>query len=161
LSKLLCLDRSNFISDETVSFILDNNEATIFSTFSEIANNLAANETSLSAEQVLKAVSHDLVDTSIEIPNTSKRILGNINYGIRTTTILNNISQLHGKITFNKDVFNYLSSETCIWTSTPYNDTLAYALKLENGNTIKLYGEDRNALCKVVPVIIKNKQDIY
>ena len=63
------------------------------------------------------------------------------------------LSSLNGYIKFNSEYFNHLFSEKCYWTSTTYNDSMAYAINKQDDNFLRLYGENKETSCVFVPVI--------
>ena len=105
-------------------------------------------------------MSRDIIYTNIVIPNISNRILGNVEYGDRSIQILNYVAEKKGHIEFNNSYFNSLSSNTCYWTSTTYSNDMNYAIKNNDEETIKLYGENKNNSCLFVPVIEIIKEPI-
>lgn len=147
------IDKNNLKSDDKVRLILDPQNYTLEGTFDNISTIISDNLKIPTAEQILEAVSRDIIDTRIVIEKRSDRILGNINYNKRSSNILNEISQKKGYIKFNKNYFDHLSSEKCYWTSTSYNENMNYAIKNLDTNNIMLYGENKNNNCSFVPII--------
>lgn len=154
------IDKNNLMSDDTVRLILNPKDyieqGTYDYIYEKIINNLKLPE----ANQILEAISRDIIDTNIVIPNQniSNRIVGNVTYDERSTDLLNKISKRNGYVIFNNNYFNNLSSDICYWTSTSYNETMNYAIKNNDDKTIKLYGEDKNSNCLFVPVIEITKE---
>lgn len=154
------IDKNNLLSDETVKFILSPKDYIAEGTYDNVSNYVTDILKLPTAQEIIKAVSRDIIDTSIVIPNPniSNRILGNIAYNDRDIAILNSIIQKNGYIQFNKSYFNGLSSDTCYWTSTTYNENMNYAVKNNDEETIKLYGENKNTNCLFVPIIEIKKE---
>lgn len=152
------IDKNNFVSEETVRLILNPEDYLQIGTYEHILANTTNNLKLPSAEQIITAVSRDIIDTNIIVPNISNRILGNVEYNNRSHNILNKIAQENGYIEFNKNYFNNLSSDICYWTNTEYKDNMNYAIKNNSENTIKLYGEDKNTNCLFVPIIEIKKE---
>ena len=148
------------MNDDKVRLILNPKEYLHKGTYSSVITKVTNNLKLPSAEQILLAISRDIIDTNIVIPNISNRILGNIAYGDRSTNILNYVAEKNGHIEFNNSYFNNLSSDTCYWTSTTYKKNMNYAIKNNNEETIKLYGEDKNNECLFVPIIEIIKEPI-
>lgn len=154
------IDKHNLKSDETVKFILSPKDYINEGTY-EYVTSLVTDSLKLpTANQIMHAISRDIIDTSIVIPdaNISNRILGNIAYNNRDTNILNDVAFKNGYIQFSKSYFNGLSSNVCYWTSTQYNENMNYAIMNNNEETVKLYGEDKNSNCLFVPVIEIKKE---
>lgn len=159
-SEFYVIDDNNLTTDETVNFILDANNSIGTSNFNNLSTYITDNLKIPTAEQLLKTISTDIIDTNIISNSTSNRALGYISYNNRSLTKLQEISSQNKQINFNRHTFNYLESNDCYWTSTSYNDTLGYALKNKDSNTISMYGENKNTTCQIVPVITINKNNI-
>lgn len=159
--KFYVIDENNLSTDETVNMILEPNIDLGTSNFYNLANHQTDKLKIPTAEQILKAVSTDIIDTNvISNKNISNRLLGNVSYNNRAITKLTEISNNNNIINFNINIFEYLNSNICYWTSTSYNNTKGYAIKNIDNSTISMYGEDMNTTCKIVPVIKVNKSDI-
>jgi len=154
------IDENNLTSNETVNFILSPTNNIGSSTFYDINSHVTENLKIPTAEQLLKTISTDIIDTNIISSSISNRILGNVSYDNRANTKLTEISSKNNKINFNINTFDYLNSNNCYWTSTAYNETKGYAIKNINNSTISLYGENKDTICNIVPVITVNKIDI-
>jgi hypothetical protein len=154
------IDKNNKLSDEVVTFIIDSNSTIGAGTYSEVMNMSSDKYKVPKTEQLLEAISIDIVDSTIVLPNISERIVGNVSYNGRTINILNNVSSKKGYIKFNKNYFNNLSSSTCYWTSMEYDSEQAYAISNLDNNSIKIYGENKDSICKFIPIIEINKNKI-
>ena len=152
------IDKNNLKSDTTVNFILNPQDYIIEGNYEAIYTNINAKLKLPTAKQILEAISRDIIDTNIVIPNISNRILGNVTYSNRSETILNEVAQKNGHIKFSNNYFNNLSSDICYWTSTSYNNVMNYAVKNDSENSIKLYGESKNSSCYFVPIIEITKE---
>lgn len=154
------IDTNNKLSDDKVTLMLDPKAEYKEIDFNNLNSLNTENMTSLTTKQVLTLISKDIVDTNIVISNRSNRILGNILYSNRVNQLLNDVATNNGEINFNRNVFNFLGSEQCIWTDTIYKNDLAYAIGYKNDSTLRLYGENKNTNCKFIPVIKTLKNNI-
>lgn len=147
------IDKNNLISNDRVKLMMSSTYNINSGSYNYIKS-LETEKLKLpTAELILEGISRDIFDTNIVMENISKRIVGNITYNNRNITLLNSIASENGYIEFNANYFNHLTSDECYWTNTPYNDNMMYAIKRENLNTVKLYGENINSNCKFIPVI--------
>lgn len=154
------IDKNSLISDDKVKLILNPRNYIQEGTYEYVSEYVTDNLKLPTAQEIMYAISRDIIDTNIVVPNPniSNRILGNIEFGERKTDILNNVASRNGHIEFSKNYFNNLSSDTCYWTSTEYNENMNYAVKNNDEETIKLYGENKNSNCLFVPVIEIEKE---
>ena len=162
------IDTNNKISDETITLlpnIYNVHESATYndyqSIFNSITSNWTTNNRSLSVSDLLKIISTDVESSNIKSPNLSDIIIGNLNNESRITEVINKAISNNGYFTFVNEQFKYLysSNDNCYWTSDSYNDNLAFALKRIDVINSKIYGEDKNTSCRVIPVIIVNKSD--
>lgn len=111
----------------------------------------------LSAINVLKHISEDVVNSKLVAPNLSDMIIGESNYLNRADEKLKSLPLLNGHYEFSNLSFDYLNSSNCYWTNTEYDSNRAYAVKRVDSNISKLYPEDKNTLCSIVPTISVSK----
>lgn len=154
------IDKNNLMSDSTVKFILSPNDFIARGNYQYVQTLETDNLKLPTANQILMAISRDIIDTNIVIPNISERTLGNIMYDNRSEKILNEISIKKGYIKFNNNYFHSLASNECFWTSTQYNENMNYAIINNDESTIKLYGENVNSECLFIPIIEITKEPI-
>lgn len=147
------VDKNNLLSDNTVKLMLSPENSIDYGNYDYIKSISTSQFMLPSAEFILEGITRDIFDTYIILPNVSKRIVGNVSKENRKTSLLNDISNKNGHIEFNHNNFHQFASDECYWTSTEYNSTNAYAIKTENDNTIKLYGENKNSNCNFIPII--------
>lgn len=105
----------------------------------------------LTATDILKIISLDIDNSLIKINGISDRIIGKTNNTSRINSIISNTVTNDGYFTYTQP--NYLKYNSCVWTSDTYSDK-AFAL-----DDTKLYGENKNTECKMIPVlhVQKNK----
>ena len=105
----------------------------------------------LNASDILKIISLDIDNSLIKINGISDRVIGKTNNTNRINSIISNTVTNNGYFTYTNP--NYLKYNSCIWTSDTYSDK-GFAL-----DDTKLYGENKNTECKMIPVlhVQKNK----
>ena len=54
--------------------------------------------------------------------------------------------------------YNYLVTNKCYWLNKEYNNTKSFALTKNLEENSKIYGEDNNTECSVIPKIIAPKK---
>ena len=105
----------------------------------------------LSATDILKVLSLDIDNSVVKINGISDSIIGRVLTDTRANSIINNTVTNNGYFSYTS--FNYLKHNSCIWTNDNYND-MGFAL-----DDTKLYGENKNTECKMIPVlhVLKSK----
>lgn len=113
----------------------------------------------LNLKDVLGVISRDITSSVISIPNLSDSVIGNIKYGNRIDTVINNTISKKGYFKFlNK--FTYLYSNDCYWLNTEYDETTIFAVQTFDEEMMKISSTSKDTSCKVVPVIIANLSDL-
>ena len=105
----------------------------------------------LTSIDILKIISLDIDNSNIKINNISDRVIGRILTNTRANTIINDVVTNNGYFAYTS--YPYLKYNSCIWTSDTYSDK-GFAL-----DDTKLYGENKNTECKMIPVlhVLKSK----
>lgn len=163
------IDTSNVIGDDYVTLLprVSNNYGTVedmsFNNINNIYQKITYGWTVQSrlmkASDILNVVSKDIKESVIVIPNISDRVIGNLDLEERYNSILENVSASEGNFKFlNK--FSYFFSTNCYWLNNEYSETKAFAVSPLDDNSMKIYGEDKTSNCKVIPVIIANKNNL-
>ena len=144
------IDTFNKVEDTTVTLLpnTDLGEGT-FQQYQNISPNWTTNYRLLTSTDILKVLSLDIQNSKIKINGISDRVIGRVLDNTRANSIINNIVTNNGYIEYSD--FAYLQSVKCIWTNTTYND-LGFAL-----DRTKLYGENKNTECRMIPVLIVQK----
>ncbi len=165
--KTSVLDIDNKIGDSEVELIpaLYRNYGT--GTYDEY-NSLLSNEISswnvstrpLTAEDLLKIVSTDVVNTKTVREGLSDAILGNLKYDTRVNTEMQRVVPYNGYFKFLNDRFSFLNSSKCFWLNSEYDSSRSYALKKMDDTNSIIYGEDKTTACSVIPVIIASKSNL-
>lgn len=163
--KTYVIDNANLIGDKNVSLLPDISSLELVGTFEnykslldELVSSWNTNTRYLEAKDILKVISKDINSSIVVTPNISDSILGTVKYGTRADAILSKVGKTNGYISYDKK-FKLFNTNSCIWTSTKYNNTSGYAYTLD-GNKSKLYGESNNTTCNILPVIIAQKSNI-
>ncbi len=153
------IDSNNLISDEYVNLLVENDLG--YGTYNEYLNmNNIYNVTTkkISATDILKNISRDIESSVIKVDNISDLIVGNVVYQNRANQVLEKIVSSNGYVEYS-NAFGYLSSNDCVWTSDSYNSN-AFAYKNIDTYKVKLYGEDVNASCRMIPIIVALKENL-
>ncbi len=152
------IDSKNLVSDDTVSLLVDNTQGSgTYSNYLSLQKNWNVTTRKLSAIDILKVISNDIDDSIIKAPHVSDSILGNLSYSDRATREFNRVKSLSGHFEYSNS-FDYISSNSCVWTEDSYN-TKAFAYK-NNLSGVELYGEDVTTTCDYKLVIEVSKSNI-
>ena len=156
------IDTYNKIKDEEVSLLVDfdSNIATsnyhdLKSTYSSATSTWKSNHTLLDTNTLIKLISYDLNDSYIKREGLSNKIIGKVLFDDRASNIINKVRSENNSFVFNTSKYLYLSTSDCIWTKDNYDDSRAFALDYN-----KIYPENKNTTCKIIPVIKANKQKL-
>ncbi|MEG0407894.1 MAG: hypothetical protein RR623_03390 [Bacilli bacterium] len=162
--KTIVIDRDNKSKNETVTLLpsLDGNY--ISSTFQDYLSNLTnitktwiVPTRKLEVQDILNFISTDIKDANLVSPNLSNAIIGNLKYTGRMEKELNKAVTRNGYYDFSTTKYSFLNTPSCIWTNTSYNQTKAFAIINDLKDRSKLYGEEKTAMCKVIPIIEAKK----
>lgn len=165
--KTYIIDLENKVGDTNVTLLPDlyntytegsYNDYT--SLFTSITSNWNVTTRTLVAEDLLKIISTDVVNSYLIRDGLSDLIIGNLQYKTRATEILQNAISYNGYYRFNNQKFPYFLTSKCYWINTNYNDTSAFALKKIDDTYSKIYPELKESTCNVVPVIIASKTNL-
>ena len=161
------IDNNNKLGDETVTLLpnpIGNYLSGSYSDYNSLYNQTIAswnvNTRPLVVDDLLNIVSKDVMSSLLIRNNISDQIIGNLNYNTRISTELNLATSYNGYYNYSNSSFNYLSSNTCFWTNTNYNDTKAFASKRIDLDNSKIYGEDKQEQCNIIPIILASKVNL-
>ena len=161
------IDYDNKINDSTVTLLpnlygtYDSSTYTNYNTtLSTYTSNWTVSTRALTVNDLLKVVSHDVINTLLKGDNISPQILGTLDYNNRATTEINRAISFNGYYTFLNNRFSYLSHNNCYWTSSNYNTTNAFAFEKMNETLTKIYPKDKETECRVIPVIVAPKANM-
>lgn len=165
--KTYVIDEYNKVSDTTVTLLpdpLNTYTTSTFTDYSSAYNSLVStwNVTTreLLVNDILNIISRDIIDTKLIRENLSDSIVGTINNSDRLTNELNKVISYNGYHKFLSVSFPFLKSANCFWTNTEYNTENAFAISKIDDSYSKLYGELKTNTCKIVPVIIAEKEKL-
>ncbi len=123
------------------------------STFNSITGDWNVNKRSLVVNDILNLVSGDIINSVLVRPELSDSIIGNLKYGDRINTELNNAIISNGYYSFLNQNYDYLVSSSCYWTNSTYDTDRAFAIIKNDESTSKIYGNSKTNSCKIIPVI--------
>ena len=147
------IDTYNKVDDLYVNLLpsIDLGKAT-FEEYKEISPEWNSSYRLLSSKDILKIVSLDIENSYVKIDGISDSVIGKVLTDTRADNILNKVISKNGYFSF--ESFPYINSDTCIWTSDSYNN-LGFAL-----DSNRLYGENKNTECRMIPVLKVLKEKI-
>ena len=147
------IDTYNKVDDLYVNLLpsIDLGKAT-FEEYQEISPEWNSSYRLLSSKDILKIISLDIENSYIKIDGISDSVIGKVLTDTRADNILNKVISKNGYFSF--ESFPYINSDTCIWTSDSYNN-LGFAL-----DSNRLYGENKNTECRMIPVLKVLKEKI-
>jgi hypothetical protein len=106
----------------------------------------------LNINDILLPISKDIKSSVVSKANVSDLVIGNLTYGNRINTVINDTINKQGYFKFlNK--FTYFYSTDCYWLNTQYNDLNGFAVITHDLENMKIYSELKNNTCKIIPVI--------
>lgn len=161
------IDIDNKIGDKTVSLLADlygdysdgtyDNYLDLFNTTISGWN---VETRKLEIDDIFKIISKDINNSLIIREGLSDTVIGYTNYGERINNIINSTVQYNGYYSFLNEKNNYLVTNKCYWLNREYDKTKAFALTKKDETTSKIYGEEKNIICSIVPVIIAPKTNL-
>ena len=161
------IDTNNKLGDVNVTLLPSlyrTYEAGTYNEYDNILNNITADWTvstrPLVVQDLLNIISNDVIDSKLIRNNLSDVIIGNLNYQNRMDTMINNTINYNGYFSFNNQRFSDLSSTRCYWIDSQYGTDKAFALEKVNDTTSRIYGNDINNSCSIIPVIIVSKSNL-
>lgn len=125
------------------------------------ANNITSNwgvmTRPLVVEDLLKVISTDINDSVLVRENLSDDVIGNLNYEGRIEKEINKAITDTGYYKFLNEKFPFIVSSKCYWINSNYNEEYGFALTKIDDTYSKMYNEDKQTQCEIVPVIIASK----
>lgn len=165
--KAYVMDINNKVSDATVTLLPNpyrtypettfNDYLTVYNTFT---SSWSIPNRYLTVDDILHIISTDIERAHIIIDGHTEKIIGYTKYQNRLQTILNKVINNNGHFEFDNEKFNFLTSNNCYWTNTSYNELQAFALIKEDEDISKVYGNDKDLMCRVIPIIEMNKDKL-
>ncbi len=114
----------------------------------------------LDIKDILKILAKDVRTTNLIRDGISSSLIGNFKTEERMNKELTKTSYSNGYYQFNNKYFDYLSSVDCYWSTNEYNLNQAFAVKKIDSHHSKVYGEDKNQTCKVMPILQVSKEKL-
>ena len=147
------IDTFNVVEDEYVNLLptTDLGNGT-FQDYQSINPNWHTDFNLLTATDILKVISLDIDESLVKINGISDSVIGRILTNTRANSIINNVVTNNGYFSYTS--FDYIKHNSCIWTSDTYSDK-GFAL-----DDTKLYGENKNTECKMIPVLHVQKSKL-
>ena len=161
------IDYNNKLGDLTVTLLpslYGNYQTSTFNNYNTVLSNYtsqwSAPNRALTVNDILKVISHDVISTYLNGNNISPQIVGTLDYNNRITTEINKAKALNGYYTFRNNRFNYLSSNSCYWLNSEYNNQNGFAFVRMDENNTRVYPKDKTEECRVIPVILAPKDNL-
>ena len=153
------IDINNTLGDKTVTLLPKINYEHISGNFNEMQAKYNSYTSSwkvsnriLNINDILLPISKDIKSSVVSKANVSDLVIGNLKYGNRINTVINDTINKQGYFKFlNK--FTYFYSTDCYWLNTQYNDLNGFAVNTHDLENMKIYSELKTNTCKIIPVI--------
>ena len=163
--KTYVLDKNSTLKDTTVSLlpnVYDNYTKGTYDEYQSIVENYNWNAQirNLEVSDMLDVVSTDILNSVLKRNNISDAVIGNLKYPNRINTELLKTINYNGYYEYLISEFNFITSNSCYWTTTPYNNDKAFAFKKEDASHGIIYGEEKNTNCGIMPIIVARKSNI-
>lgn len=160
------IDVNSKVSDDTVTLLPKTIKEYPIGTFNDV-NTLYQQQTSnwkvytrmLTSNDILKVISKDIKESVIVRKNLSDLVIGNLTDPNRITLVKQKVIDKDGYYKFlNK--YSYFVSNDCYWINEEYNVDKAFAVGKLDEESMKLYGELKTSTCKVIPVLVVEKDKL-
>ena len=161
------IDYDNKVGDSNVTLLPTLYTEFPTGDFSEISSKLetftstwTAPNRALSVDDLMKVISHDVINSLMNGDDISPQILGNLNYTNRINLEKARVISFNGYYTFMNDRYGYLSHSGCFWTNSEFDLSNGFAFGRLNELRSEIYGKSKLESCKIVPVIIAPKSNL-
>ena len=163
--KTYVLDNNSTLGDNTVSLlpnVYDSYTKAPYSDYNSVIESYGWNvETrNLEVKDILDVVSTDILNSVLKRNGISDLIIGNLKYPNRLNTELLKATNYNGYYEYLTSEFNFITSNSCYWTTTSYNSDKAFAFVREDADHGKVYGEAKATNCGIIRVIIARKSSL-
>jgi len=162
------MDSNSTLGDSTITLLPNPNKTYLSGNYSDysallssLTNDWTVNTRSLLVDDILKIVSRDVMTSVLVRNNISDSIIGKLVYNNRINTELNRAISYNGYYKYINNKFNYLLSNDCYWTNSEYDINNGFAITKTDEVNSKLYNELKTNNCKVIPIIIVDKINLY
>lgn len=106
----------------------------------------------LDAKHILPIISKDILNTIILSPKYSNEIVGFVDYGERRQFSIDKTVSREGLYRFTTLDYMYFNTSKCIWLNTKYGEEGLFALNKLDETYSKLYKENNEQSCEIMPV---------
>ena len=163
--KTYIIDENSKVGDTTLSLLPDvygDYQNGTFNDYSNVISNLDWNVEvrELTAGDILNIVSTDILNSVLKRNNMSDMVIGYLKVPTRLSSELLKATNYNGYYSYLTNEFNFITSNSCYWTNTSYNDNKGFAFKRDDQTHGKIYGEDNNTSCGIIPIILAPKSNI-
>lgn len=114
----------------------------------------------LQIDDILKIISKDINNSLIIREELSDAIIGYLNYENRIDNIIKQTIPYNGYYSFLNNEYPYLVTNKCYWLNKKYDNTKVFSLTKIDEVRTKIYGEENNNECSVIPVILAPKTSL-
>lgn len=160
------IDVNSKVSDDTVTLLPKTIKEYPIGTFNDVntlyqqqTSNWKVNTRMLTSNDILKVISKDIKESVIVRENLSDLVIGNLTDPNRITLVKQKVIDKNGYYKFlNK--YSYFVSNDCYWINEEYNIDKAFAVGKLDDESMKLYGELKTSTCKVIPVLVVEKDKL-
>lgn len=165
--KTYVIDKNSTIGDTSVTLLPDLTNLSDPITASQFAttkntipSQYQASARALKVEDILPVVSKDINETIIIRPTLSPQVVGYLDYGERIKEHIASTIGYKGIYRYKTLNFPYLTSQSCIWLDTAYDETTQFALAKLDSDYTKLYNEVKTQSCSIVPLFEVSKETL-
>lgn len=133
------------------------------SLITSVSDNWAVTAGPLELKDMINLVSNDVHNTYLirKESNLSDSIVGYVGEETRFENyIAEKVIDKEGYFVFDSTVYDYLDTNKCYWINKEYDENRAFAFtKLEEGK-MKIYPEDKESICYIVPVLSVPREEL-
>ncbi len=158
------LDTSNKVTDATVTLLPSVNGsfgsaslADYNSSIGTVTSGWSVARRALELNDLLPLISTDIENSYITKELYSDIVIGNLSYGNRLDTLIQDTIIYGGNYEFLNDSFPILQPNSCVWTVTEFDVSSTYALNIGDNDVSTIESTLDTTQCKIVPVIMVNK----
>ena len=126
--------------------------------YSTLVSNWTVSNRKLTYKDILRIISKDVLNTTLQYGDTSDMIVGSILNDARSDALIQEAITNNGKFSYYNSYFPYLDSSACVWTY--HNDAPYGLIRVDNQkSTLGSLASERT--CKIVPIIVAPKSNFY
>lgn len=158
--KTYVIDINNTLGDDHVSLLLNPYNSFLNSVYDEYDQNLLSltqdwqvNYRPLEIKDIMKIIAKDIKSSMLIREGLSESLIGGLKTENRMNLEIDKAIGYNGYYRFNNKYFDFTSSVDCYWSNTPYDLEKSFAVKKVDEEHSIIYGEDKDTLCKVIPIL--------